>query len=111
MDLEPIGKWSFIVGLVIVLLTGVIAIPMAALVLFVLGLIVGFLNIKSKETEKFLIATIALILLGIASIQTLTILGTTVGTALNTILASLIAFAGASALIVAVKAVLEIGKA
>jgi hypothetical protein len=34
---------------------------MAALVLFVLGLVVGFLNITTKETEKFLIAAIALI--------------------------------------------------
>ncbi|MBW2980799.1 hypothetical protein KY360_05275 [Candidatus Woesearchaeota archaeon] len=96
--------------MVLVLLTGIIAVPAAALVLFVLGLIVGFLNIAAKETEKFLIAAIALILLGVASIQSLSILGTTVGTALNTILASLIAFAGASALVVAVKAVIEMGK-
>lgn len=111
MDLEQVGKWAFIIGLVLVLLTGLIAVPMAALVLFVLGLIVGFLNIRAKETEKFLLATIALMLLGIGSIETLTILGTTISTALNTILASLTAFAGASALVVAVKAVLEIGKA
>ena len=111
MDLEQVGKWAFIVGLVLVLLTGLIAVPMAALGLFVLGLIVGFLNIAAKETEKFLLATIALMLLGIGSIGTLTILGTTISTALNTILASLTAFAGASALVVAVKAVLEIGKA
>ena len=99
-----------VVGLVIVLLTGFFAVPMAALILLILGLIVGLLNIAAKETEKFLIATIALIVLGVASIQTLSILGTTIGTALNTILASLIAFAGAAALIVAIKAIVEIGK-
>jgi len=75
-----------------------------------LGLIVGFLNITAKETEKFLIAAIALIVLGVASVQALSILGTTIGTALNTILASLIAFVGASTLVVAVKAVIEMGK-
>jgi hypothetical protein len=79
---------------------------MAALVLFVLGLVVGFLNITTKETEKFLIAAIALIVLGVASVQTLTILGTAVGDALNAIL-SLIAFVEASALVVAAKAVIE----
>jgi len=110
MELEVVGKWTFIAGLVLVLLTGIIAVPMAALVLFVLGVIVGFLNITAKETEKFLIATIALMVLGVAGIQSLSILGTVIGTALSTILASLIAFAGASALVVAVKAVIEMGR-
>ena len=110
MNLDVIGKWAFIAGLVLVLLTGFIAVPMAALALFVLGIVVGFLNITAKETEKFLIATVALIVLGVAGIQSLSILGTTIGTALSTILASLIAFAGASALVVAVKAIIEMGK-
>ncbi|MFC1686744.1 hypothetical protein ACFL0E_00095 [Nanoarchaeota archaeon] len=110
MDLNIVGKWAFVVGLVLVLLTGFIAVPMAALALFVLGLVVGFLNITAKETEKFLIAAIALIVLGVAGIQSLSILGTTISVALSTILASLIAFAGASALVVAVKAVIEMSK-
>jgi hypothetical protein len=110
MDLEQVGKWAFIAGLVIVLLTGIIAIPMVALILFVLGLVVGFLNITAKETEKFLIATVALMVFGIAGIQSLSVLGATVSAAINTILASLIAFAGASALVVAVKAVIEMGR-
>ena len=110
MDLEKIGKWSFIGGLVIVLLTGLFAVPMAALGLFMIGLVVGFLNITAKETEKFLIATIALVVLGVGSIQTLSVLGATISAALNTILASLIAFAGASTLVVSVKAIIEMGK-
>lgn len=110
MDLEQVGKWAFIAGLVVALLTGFLAVPMAALALFVLGLIVGLLNIADKETEKFLIAAIALIVLDVASIQTLAILGTTIGAALNTILASVIAFVGASALVVAIKAIIDLGR-
>lgn len=110
MDMEQIGKWAFIAGLVICLLTGFIAVPMVALALFVLGLIVGLLHISTKETEKFLIATIAIVILGVASIQTLSILGTTISAALNTILASFIALAGAASLVVAVKAIVEMGK-
>ena len=110
MDLSVVGKWSFLGGLVLCLLTGFIAVPMVALVLFVLGLVVGFLNITAKETEKFLIAAVAIIVLGVASVQTLSILGTVVGDALNTVLASFIAFVGAAALVVAVKAIVELEK-
>lgn len=110
MNLVKVGKWAFIAGLVIAVLTGFFAVPMVALVLFVLGLIAGFLNITAKETEKFLIAAVALIVLGVASIQVLAILGTNVGDALNMILANLIAFVGASALVVAVKAIIELNK-
>ncbi len=110
MDLEQIGRWSFIVGLVLVLLTGFVAVPMAAVALFVVGLIVGFLNVTAKETEKFLLSTITLIVLGAASIQVLSVLGTTISAALSTIFASLIAFVGASGLVVAIKTMIETTK-
>lgn len=110
MNIKKVGKWSFIAGLVICLLAGIFAVPMIALVLFVLGLIVGFLNITTKETEKFLIATTALIVLGVGSLQALTVLGTTIGGAINTFLVSFIAFVGAAGLVVAVKTVIGITK-
>jgi hypothetical protein len=110
MDIKQVGKWSFIVGLVICLFAGIFAVPMIALVLFVLGLIVGFLNITTKETEKFLVATIALLMLGVGSLQALSILGTTIGGALDTVLTSFVAFVGAAALVVAVKSVISMSK-
>ena len=110
MDLEQVGKWAFLIGLGICLITGFFPVPMAALVLFGLGLIVGFLKIGTKKTEHFLIATIVLLVLGVASIEALSILGTSISSAINTILASFIAFVGASALVVAVKIIIEKGK-
>jgi len=110
MNLKRVGKWSYIVGLVICLIAGIFAVPMIALILFVLGLIVGFLNVTTKETEKFLIATIALIMLGVGSIQAFAIMGTTIGVAANTILASFMAFVGAAGLVVAVKSIIGITK-
>jgi hypothetical protein len=110
MNLKLIGKWTFIIGLVLCLFTGLFNVPMIALVLFALGLVVGFLNITTKETQKFLVAAVALMVMGVASIQALAILGTTIGGTINTILASFIAFVGASALVLAVKAVVELNK-
>ena len=110
MDLDVVGKWAFIAGLVVALLAGFFAVPMVALVLFVVGLIVGFLNVTTKETEKFLLATVTLLVLGVGSIQTLAVLGTAVSATLSTVLGSMIAFVGAAALVVAVKAVVELAQ-
>src|SRR3989338_3595870 len=110
MDLDVVGKWAFIAGLVVALLAGFFAVPMVALVLFVVGLIVGFLNVTAKDTEKFLLATVTLLVLGVGSIQTLAVLGTAVSATLSTVLGSMIAFVGAAALVVAVKAVVELAQ-
>ena len=113
-NLDVLGKWAFIIGLVIAVIAAFIGTSISAstiaLILFILGLIVGFLNIADKQLTKFLIATIALLLLGIGSISALSIIGTVSGY-LNSILANVIAFVGAAALIVALKTIYETGKA
>jgi len=67
MELEQIGEWAFIVGVIIAVLSGVVYKYLSGvevwipLVLVILGIIVGLLNIKDKETTPFLIASIALL--------------------------------------------------
>jgi len=73
---EKIGSWAFIIGVVVAILAGILtAYPMAGLetimvwiplLLVLLGLIVGFLNIGDKEVQPFLLAAIALVVVGIA---------------------------------------------
>ncbi len=110
MDMVKIGRWSFLAGIVIAVLSGFLVVPYTAAVLFVLGLIVGFLNITGKEVEKFLLAAATLLILGIASVDALAVLGTSVAGVVGTVLSSLIAFVGAAALVVAIKAVIETEK-
>jgi len=109
-----IGKWAFIIGLVIAVIAAFIGNSISAstvlLILFILGLIVGFLNIAEKQSEKFLISTIALLILGVGSISALSIIGTVSGY-LNMILANLIAFVSAAALVVALKSIYSSAKA
>lgn len=60
-----IGKWVFLIGIVIAIVAGLITSEASGYwiaLLVVLGLIVGFLNITGKEITPFLIASIALIL-------------------------------------------------
>ncbi len=111
MNLKFVGKWAFLVGLVIAVLASFITgyATIVALVLFLLGLVVGFLNISQRDSTKFLLATIALLTGGIASITALSILGV-VSTYLTDILGSFVAFVSAAALVVAIKAVFETGR-
>jgi len=111
MKSKLVGKWAFIVGLIIVLLASFLTGYEAtiAVVLFVLGLVVGFLNISEKDSHKFLLAAIALLTGGIASINAVAMLGITI-TYLNAVLGSFVAFVSAAALVVAIKAIFETGK-
>ena len=103
-----IGKWAFLIGLIIAIIAGFITgyAALVALVLFVLGLIVGFLNIAEKDSTKFLVATIALLTGGIASLGAISMLGVVI-TYVNAIIGNFVAFVSAASLVVAIKAVFE----
>ena len=100
-----IGRWSLIVGIILAILTGFTDIASAAYILGILGLIVGFLNIQEKESTPFLVAVIALIVIGLSGLQ----IGRLTG-AVVLILNNFIVFVGAAGLVVALKQVLAVVK-
>lgn len=110
MNSEIVGKWAFIIGLVLALIAGLIegfyTIPQLALILVVLGLIVGFLNITEKNVIKLLVAIIALTVVGSATV--ITIPG--VNAYLDAIVKNILVFVGAAGLVVAIKAIVETSK-
>lgn len=59
-DMQKWGSWAFLLGIVIAILTAFVPFEWTALVLVVLGLIVGLLNVTGKESVPFLVAAIAL---------------------------------------------------
>jgi hypothetical protein len=117
MNQEVIGKWALIAGLVIAVLavfvTDVQGLSPAniLLVLFILGLVIGFLNINKKETTNFLIAVIALLMVStsINALAALEILDT-VTPKLIDILANFTALISAAALVVSIKVALKVSK-
>ena len=106
MDLTRIGRWAFLGGLLLAILAGFTAVPYLAVLLFVLGLIVGLLNIKEKESTRFLVAVITLLVIGVASLE----FGK-LNPVIAPILNSFIAFVAAAGLVVAIKQVLATGPA
>jgi len=99
MNRQTIGKWAFIVGLVIAVLAGLLFQPEGAIwVLAILGVVVGLLNVAAEETRSFLLAAIALTLSATA-LNTLPV----VGTALSLILPFVVAFVAGATIVVALK--------
>jgi hypothetical protein len=111
MDLGELGHWSFIAGVLLAILAGLLGTALisadtVAMILVVLGVVVGFLNISEKEVSSFLIAAIALLLTGAAGLETLLV----VGPYLGPILTNIATFVAPAVVIVALKAVYELGK-
>lgn len=107
MTMESVGKWCFIIGLVLVLVLAILALvnvslAWAAPLLVILGLIVGFLNISGSETTPFLVAAIALLVMPASILGEIAWIG---GFLMNFV-SFLAAFTAPVALVVAIKAVI-----
>jgi TctA family transporter len=76
MSQGKLGRWAFIIGLVISIILGFVTFTYASLILVILGVIVGILNVSEKDASKYLIAVIAMVVIGIAGLQALSVLGT-----------------------------------
>jgi len=108
---EIAGRLAFITGIIISIITGFLDIGgFGMLFLIALGVLVGFLNVTGAEVPRFLLATVALMLVG-------SIINTTIGNAgiMNVdipknILNTFSTFVAGAALIVALKEVFVITK-
>lgn len=107
--MKSMGRWAFIIGLIISVLLGFMTFTYATLILVILGLIVGFMNVSDKESHDYLVAVIALMVVGVAGLQALSVFGSLYSW-INTVLASFITFVAASSVVVAVKVLLDMGQ-
>ena len=102
---EKIGSYAFLIGVGIAILAGlfsnVIPAGTLALILVVLGIVVGFLNITDSEIQGFLVAAIALILTSTADLSIIP----AVGRYFDPIVNNIAVFVAPAALVVALKAI------
>src|SRR3989344_1280168 len=114
--MKGIGPTAFIAGVVIAVLGGLFS-SMAmqyqawiGLVLVALGLVVGFLNVKDKETTPFLVAAVALMASSpIAGWMYLNDIAN-IGTVIQQVLGYVGMFVAPAAVIVALKSAHDIAK-
>ena len=99
-----LGRWAFIIGLIISVAAGFIDIGLQGIgILFVLGVIVGLLNVTSRDVSDFLLATITLIVIAAAGLSI-----PLIGDLLSSMLSAFISFVAGAALVVALKEVITI---
>ena len=105
LDFVRIGRWALLFGLILSVLPAFVPIKSLPVILYILGLVVGFLHITDKESTSFLVAVVALIVIGVTTIQ----LGSFTYLVIS-ILNNLIGFLSAAGLIVALKQIFGIVK-
>jgi uncharacterized membrane protein len=111
MKMNKFGEIAFLAGVLIAILVGLFQMSVAtgtlAIVLVLLGIIVGFLNISEKETTGYLVAAIALLAAsgasGFASLPM-------IGLYLAAMLGNIALFVAPAAVIVALKTVITLAK-
>ena len=103
-----IGKWAFVVGILLAIFSAFIQTSYMVTILIGLGLVVGFLNISEKEADKFLIATIAMLVIGTTSFTALIVSGSYANN-VQVILNNFVSFVSAAAIVVALKTVISLG--
>lgn len=116
---RKIGHYAFLVGVLLAFVLALFSTKLGnettsalLLLLIVLGVIVGFLNITAKEMTEFLIAAIALIVMGSISAAFVVVDNYIVGlgTIIDAILSYIAIFVAPAALIVSIKAIIELAE-
>jgi hypothetical protein len=115
-DLQTIGIYAFIVGVILAIIAGLAGgavveyVGAITLILVILGVIVGFLNIKDKMVFNFLIAAIALMVVGTANLSTIDTIVVGLGGIMQTVINFITIFVAPAALVVALKAIYGLAK-
>lgn len=103
-----IGAWAFLIGVILALIIGLFAVtdPIALTILFILGIVVGLLNIRDEEINTFLLAGVVLVIVSSMGAEALEAISQMQG-----ILKALLVMFVPATVIVALKSVFSVAKA
>ena len=120
---NSLGAWAFLIGVVLAIIIGLstslISIPTLTqyssaiyAILAILGIIVGFMNVTSKDSQTFLIAGAVLVIVSNMGMTAVTgsLIGIGVGNIVTSIFGALLALFVPATIIVALKTVFGIAK-
>jgi len=105
LELHRVAHYTFFVGLLVSIVAGLfrnlLRPEVLVTTLVIMGFIVGLFNLTAKETQAFLVASIALMLAGIVNLGLIP----GVGLYLRSILSNIVVFVVPGAIIVGLKAI------
>ena len=110
-----VGAWAFLIGVLLAIVVGIVVgfYPSSTLynyvpsILVVLGIVVGLLNVSTKESSKFLLSALALV---IVSVMGYSLIADAIPRLAEILKFMLIMFVPAT-IIVALKSIFDIAKA
>ena len=119
-----IGAWAFLSGVILAIIIGISAstlLPIPAVtqysaqiyaILVLLGLVVGFMNVTSKDSQTFMLAGAILVVVSKFGMEAVTgsLIGIQVGQIVTSIFGALLALFVPATIIVALKTVFGIAK-
>ena len=107
--MDKVGRICFIIGVIVAIIAGFFPWIYIFPILTILGLIVGFLNVKTSEVQSFLLAGVSLVIIsafGADLINTIPV----IGGFMSRIYIALLSFVGPATLIVALKSIFGMAK-
>jgi len=109
---HKVGHYAFIGGVLVAVIAGLLQTTsnFFAFSIVLLGFVVGFLNIHTKEFTHFLVAAVALIVAGTTDFSVLNIIFDPLGNVLNSLFHFIQIFVAPAALVVALKAITVLAK-
>jgi hypothetical protein len=132
MEMEKIARWTFVAVVIIAIVMGLVVGLMAdiatlhtadtnvmdatayvVLIMLILGIVVGFISVTSKEVTPFLIGAIALVVVGTSTVWSALMLKSQLNLLYywaTDIVSFIAAFAAPAAVIIAVRSLLAIEK-
>ena len=113
-----VGAWAFLIGVLLAVILGIFSSQLSSAynailgLLVIAGILVGLLNIGSKESSKFLLAALALVIVSYMGDNAISALGAValIGPILSDILSALLVLFVPATIIVALKTVFSIAK-
>ncbi|MFA6089788.1 MAG: hypothetical protein WC755_08070 [Candidatus Woesearchaeota archaeon] len=120
---NSLGAWAFLLGVILAIIIGLsaslISIPVLTAynkviysLLVVLGVIVGLMNVTGKDSEKFMIAGVVLVIVskfGMDSVNA-SLIGIGVGSMVTSVFGALLVLFVPATIVVALKTVFSIAK-
>jgi hypothetical protein len=108
--LHEYGKWAFLGGVLITLLSTVLPASLGGVslmtLLLLLGLLVGWLNVSRENSVTFLLGVLVLLTVGSSALEAVSRFGPVYGY-LTAVLPNFVTFVGAAGLVVAIRAVIN----
>ncbi len=121
---QKVGSYAFLAGIIIAIIAGLVKAldfmmgtslmegtsGWIAIILVILGLIVGFLNIQEKKVTDFLIATIAVAMVGLVALTPAALVVDPIVMLINSIVGNIVTLAAPAALVVGLKQIISLAK-